>query len=316
RRHHPVWRDSGALCQVIEQDSWPISLHDVGVTYPGQVRAISDVSIEVQPGEMVCVIGPSGAGKSTLIRTINGLNPVSSGQVTVGPHRIDQLKGRFLRRARGDIGMIFQSFNLAEQVDVLDNVLVGRFAHVPVWRAVLGLHTAADKQLAHDALSAVNLLEKAGSRAGALSGGQKQRVAIARALTQQPKILLADEPIASLDPPTAHTVMRDIQRINREQGITVVVTCTNWTWCKNTPTGSSACARGRSSLTVPPKAHSKLTLKPSTTARSWLRMWQNRTRYDLVVPANIKDWTHPDLACGRGCRSHDRARCCAGIRRR
>nr|WP_240940874.1 phosphonate ABC transporter ATP-binding protein [Corynebacterium ammoniagenes] len=223
RRHHPVWRDSGALCQVIEQDSWPISLHDVGVTYPGQVRAISDVSIEVQPGEMVCVIGPSGAGKSTLIRTINGLNPVSSGQVTVGPHRIDQLKGRFLRRARGDIGMIFQSFNLAEQVDVLDNVLVGRFAHVPVWRAVLGLHTAADKQLAHDALSAVNLLEKAGSRAGALSGGQKQRVAIARALTQQPKILLADEPIASLDPPTAHSVMRDIQKINREQGITVVV---------------------------------------------------------------------------------------------
>lgn len=208
---------------MIEQDSWPISLHDVGVTYPGQVRAISDVSIEVQPGEMVCVIGPSGAGKSTLIRTINGLNPVSSGQVTVGPHRIDQLKGRFLRRARGDIGMIFQSFNLAEQVDVLDNVLVGRFAHVPVWRAVLGLHTAADKQLAHDALSAVNLLEKAGSRAGALSGGQKQRVAIARALTQQPKILLADEPIASLDPPTAHSVMRDIQKINREQGITVVV---------------------------------------------------------------------------------------------
>ena len=78
---------------MIEQDSWPISLHDVGVTYPGQVRAISDVSIEVQPGEMVCIIGPSGAGKSTLIRTINGLNPVSSGQVTVGPHRIDQLKG-------------------------------------------------------------------------------------------------------------------------------------------------------------------------------------------------------------------------------
>lgn len=208
---------------MIEQDSWPIALENVGVTYPGGLQAISEVTIDIQPGEMVCVIGPSGAGKSTLIRTINGLNPVSSGQVKVGPHQIDQLKGRSLRRARGDIGMIFQSFNLAERVDVLGNVLVGRFAHTPVWRSVLGLHTAEDKELAQRALESVNLLEKAQAKATALSGGQKQRVAIARALTQQPKILLADEPIASLDPPTAHSVMRDIQKINREQGISVVV---------------------------------------------------------------------------------------------
>ena len=119
--------------------------------------------------------------------------------------------------------MIFQSFNLADRISVMDNVLVGRFAHTPVWRSVLGLHTAGDKDLALRVLDSVNIADKAETRAGALSGGQKQRVAIARALAQQPKILLADEPIASLDPPTAHTVMRDIQRINREQGITVVV---------------------------------------------------------------------------------------------
>ena len=204
---------------MIEHESWPIALDQVSVTYPGGLQAIKGVSMDIQPGEMVGIIGPSGAGKSTLIRTINGLNPISSGQVSVGPHEIDQLRGRSLRQARGDIGMI----NLADRVSVMDNVLVGRFAHTPSWRSVLGIHTAEDKELAQRALESVNIADKAETRAGALSGGQKQRVAIARALAQQPKILLADEPIASLDPPTAHTVMRDIQRINREQGITVVV---------------------------------------------------------------------------------------------
>lgn len=207
----------------MEQISWPIALDNVGVTYPGGLKAISDVTIDIQPGEMVGIIGPSGAGKSTLIRTINGLNPISSGTVSVGPHQIDSLHGRALRQARGDIGMIFQSFNLADRINVMDNVLVGRFAHTPVWRAVLGLHTAEDKELALNALTSVSLDDKAEARAGALSGGQKQRVAIARALAQQPKVLLADEPIASLDPPTAHSVMRDIQKINSERGITVVV---------------------------------------------------------------------------------------------
>lgn len=208
---------------MIEHESWPIALDQVSVTYPGGLQAIEGVSMDIPPGEMVGIIGPSGAGKSTLIRTINGLNPISAGQVSVGPHQIDQLRGRSLRQARGDIGMIFQSFNLADRVSVLDNVLVGRFAHTPGWRSVLGIHTAEDKELAQRALESVNIADKAETRAGALSGGQKQRVAIARALAQHPKILLADEPIASLDPPTAHTVMRDIQRINREQGITVVV---------------------------------------------------------------------------------------------
>ncbi|WP_300907411.1 phosphonate ABC transporter ATP-binding protein [Corynebacterium stationis] len=208
---------------MIKHESWSIALDRVSVTYPGGLQAIKGISINIQPGEMVGIIGPSGAGKSTLIRTVNGLNPVSAGQVSVGPHQIDSLRGRALRKARGDIGMIFQSFNLADRISVMDNVFVGRFAHTPVWRSVLGIHTQEDKELAMRALDSVNIADKAGTLAGALSGGQKQRVAIARALAQQPKILLADEPIASLDPPTAHTVMRDIQRINREQGITVVV---------------------------------------------------------------------------------------------
>lgn len=203
--------------------SWSIVLDDVSVTYPNGTRALKNVSLRVEPGEMVSVVGLSGSGKSTLIRTINGLVPVTTGTVTVGPSRITELHGRALREARGHIGMIFQAFNLAERADVYRNVLVGRFAHTSTLRTLLGAPTTRDKELAMRALDSVGMLDRLWARAGSLSGGQKQRVAIARALTQEPSVMLADEPVASLDPPTAHAVMDDLRRINVDRGLTVVV---------------------------------------------------------------------------------------------
>ncbi|MBC7298997.1 MAG: phosphonate ABC transporter ATP-binding protein [Demequina sp.] len=203
--------------------SWPIDLSHVTVRYPNGVTALTDVSLHIASGEMVAVVGLSGSGKSTLIRTINGLVPVTSGAVRVGPHTVSALSGRPLRALRGHIGMIFQGFNLADRASVYHNVLVGRFAHSPTWRTVLGIAGANDRDIAMRSLESVGMLDKVWGRAGALSGGQKQRVAIARALSQEPAVMLADEPVASLDPPTAHTVMSDLLHINRERNLTVLV---------------------------------------------------------------------------------------------
>lgn len=203
--------------------SWPLRLEGVTVRYPNGVVALRDVDVSIEPGQMVSIVGLSGSGKSTLIRTLNGLVPVTSGTVTAGPHRIDALGGAALRRARGSMGMIFQSFNLADRASVLNNVLVGRVSHAPAWRSLTGWHREADKRIAVEALESVGMLEKAWQRASALSGGQKQRVAIARALAQEPTVMLADEPVASLDPPTAHAVMADLERINKQRGLTVLV---------------------------------------------------------------------------------------------
>ncbi|MEV8339505.1 phosphonate ABC transporter ATP-binding protein [Leucobacter sp. NPDC077196] len=209
--------------QTPDAASWRIALDRVSVTYPTGTRALQDVSLSIEPGEMVSIVGLSGSGKSTLIRTINGLVGVTEGSATVGPHRISDLRGRALREARGHIGMIFQAFNLAERASVYRNTLVGRFAHSPAYRTLLGIPSAEDREIALRALDSVGILDKVWNRAGALSGGQKQRVAIARALSQEPSVMLADEPVASLDPPTAHAVMADLERINAERGLTVLV---------------------------------------------------------------------------------------------
>ncbi len=193
---------------------WPIRLTDVTVRYPNGTVGLRHVSLSVAPGEMVAVVGLSGSGKSTMIRTVNGLVPATSGTVEVGPYVVDELRGRRLRQLRGSVGMIFQGFNLADRASVYHNVLVGRFSHTPTWRTVLGLAGREDRDIVMGALDSVGMLDRVWGRAGALSGGQKQRVAIARALSQQPRVMLADEPVASLDSPTAHTVMSDLRRIN------------------------------------------------------------------------------------------------------
>ena len=201
---------------------WAIRMRDVTVRYPNGVVALDGITLDIEPGEMVSVVGLSGSGKSSMIRTINGLVPITSGNLTVGDHALETARGRSLRALRGEIGMIFQGFNLAGRTSVLNNVLVGRLAHTSLWRTLLGAYSDADKQIAFEALDRVGILAKAWDRASSLSGGQQQRVAIARALSQQPRLVLADEPVASLDPPTAHAVMRDLRRINEELGITVL----------------------------------------------------------------------------------------------
>ena len=216
-------RREASIRQQSDAASWRIALDRVSVTYPGGMRALRDVSLEVAPGEMVSIVGLSGSGKSTLIRTMNGLVPATAGTVSVGPYEVSGLRGRALREARGHIGMIFQAFNLAERANVYRNALVGRFAHSPGYRTLLGIPSANDREITLRALDSVGMLDKVWSRAGALSGGQKQRVAIARALAQEPSVMLADEPVASLDPPTAHGVMADLREINEQRGLTVLV---------------------------------------------------------------------------------------------
>ncbi len=200
-----------------------IRFRDTTVVYPGDVRALDQVSLAISPGELVVVVGLSGAGKSTLIRTINGLVRPTSGRVEVDGREVGTATKRELRAIRADIGMIFQNFNLVKRTSVLNNVLMGRLHQVPGWRTVLGLYPADDVEAAMRSLERVEIVEKAYVRASNLSGGQQQRVGIARALAQEPKVILADEPVASLDPPTSHVVMRDLQRINRDLGITTIV---------------------------------------------------------------------------------------------
>lgn len=200
-----------------------IKFSNASVVYPGGVHALRDLDLEIAEGEFVVVVGLSGAGKSTLVRTINGLVPLTSGTLEVNGRRVDTASRRELRRLRSEIGMIFQSFNLVKRTSVLNNVLMGRLHSTPSWRSLLGLYRTDDKELAMRALERVEIVDKAYVRASNLSGGQQQRVSIARALAQEPKVMLADEPVASLDPPTANVVMRDLQRINRELGITTIV---------------------------------------------------------------------------------------------
>ncbi|WP_166348787.1 phosphonate ABC transporter ATP-binding protein [Phytoactinopolyspora limicola] len=200
-----------------------IRFEQATVTYPGGVKALDGVDLEIPDGEFVVIVGLSGAGKSTLIRTVNGLVPPTGGSVHVGDREVGQLSKRQLRALRADVGMIFQHFNLVNRTTVLNNVLMGRLNRVPSWRSLLGWWGAAEVEVAMQALEVVEIVDKAYVRAANLSGGQQQRVGIARALAQRPTVLLADEPVASLDPPTSHSVMRYLQKVNRELGITTLV---------------------------------------------------------------------------------------------
>lgn len=200
-----------------------IRFENASVTYPGGVHALKNLTLDIHDGEMLIIVGLSGAGKSTLIRAINGLVPLSGGNVTIDGVSVRTAKGRQLREIRSKIGMIFQTFNLVKRTTVLNNVLMGRLHGAGTLRSLIGAYRAEDVEIAMQALERVDIVEKAYVRASNLSGGQQQRVGIARALAQQPKIILADEPVASLDPPTSHVVMRDLQRINRELGITTII---------------------------------------------------------------------------------------------
>jgi phosphonate transport system ATP-binding protein len=189
----------------------------------GDTRAVDAVTLDIAPGEFVGIIGRSGAGKSTLLRLVNRLIDPTSGRVTFGDTDVTALHGRALREWRRDCAMIFQQFNLVERLDVLTNVLVGRLAGRGFISSMAMQFSDAERTMAIEALARLDLVPQALQRSGTLSGGQQQRVAIARALVQQPKIMLADEPIASLDPGNATRVMEALRRINREDGLTVLV---------------------------------------------------------------------------------------------
>lgn len=199
-----------------------IQLKDVTKVYPNGTKGLKDVNLEIDKGEFVVVVGLSGAGKSTLLRSINRLQDITSGDIVIDGKSITAARGRNLRMIRRDIGMIFQNFNLVKRSSVLRNVLTGRVAFYPTWKTTFNLFSQEDKQKAYEALQRVDLADKVYTRADQLSGGQQQRVSIARVLTQDPKIILADEPTASLDPKTSRRVMHDLKMLNEEYGMTVV----------------------------------------------------------------------------------------------
>jgi phosphonate transport system ATP-binding protein len=193
----------------------------------GERRALDDVSLSVASGEMVALIGASGSGKSTMLRHVNGLAAADRGEGMIAVDGRDAQRGgrlaRDIRRTRARVGFVFQQFNLVPRLDVLTNVLAGTLGRVPLWRGLLRVFTTAERAAALRALTRVGIAEQAYQRASTLSGGQQQRAAIARALVQQARIILADEPIASLDPESARRVMEILADINRADGITVVV---------------------------------------------------------------------------------------------
>jgi len=190
--------------------------------YSDGTVALEDVSFSVQDGEFLVVIGLSGAGKSTLLRCINRLIEPTEGKIIWNGVDVTQADSKSLRKIRRDFGMIFQQFNLVQRLSVQMNVLVGRLGYLPPPMSLLYRFSEEDYRMAEEALRKVGLLEMAYKRARELSGGQQQRVGIARALMQQPKVILADEPVASLDPVLAHSILGYLERLNKEEGITVI----------------------------------------------------------------------------------------------
>jgi phosphonate transport system ATP-binding protein len=188
----------------------------------GTKTAVDNASFSVAPGSFIGVIGRSGAGKSTLLRMINRLAEPTSGRIVFDGVDVTALRGRDLRQWRARSAMIFQQFNLVGRLDVLTNVLMGRLSEIPLWRSLAQLWPEEDLAVAMSALEQFDMASMAAQRTDQLSGGQQQRVAIARALVQEPDIILADEPIASLDPRNTRIVMDALLRINKHFGITVI----------------------------------------------------------------------------------------------
>ncbi|MCE1254439.1 MAG: phosphonate ABC transporter ATP-binding protein [Anaerolineae bacterium] len=190
--------------------------------YPNGTQALKDVSFEVEEGEFLAVIGLSGSGKSTLLRCINRLIEPTSGSITWNGTDVTAASGSEIRKIRRQIGMIFQQFNLVKRSSVFTNVISGRLGYLNTLQSLFQIISPADRKLAMSNLEQVGLAEKAFVRADSLSGGQQQRVGIARALMQEPRLILADEPVASLDPVLAHSILKYLEQLNKERGITVI----------------------------------------------------------------------------------------------
>lgn len=200
-----------------------LEIRNVRVVYENGTEALRSVTMSAEKGEIVAIIGRSGAGKSTLLRCVNGLQPVTSGSIVLDGQVITEMDETQLSLVRRQIGFIWQEFNVVERISALRNVLTGRLGYNRNFKALLGLFDRDERELAVRNLERVNLLHRANQRADKLSGGEKQRVSIARALTQQPKLLLADEPVASLDPDLAAQVVADLARLAREDQVLTLI---------------------------------------------------------------------------------------------
>lgn len=199
-----------------------LSVRNLTHTYPNGFQALKGISFDVEAGEFLVIIGLSGSGKSTLLRCLNRLIEPTSGSITFSGSDVTHISADALRRHRAQIGMVFQHFNLIARHSVLNNVLYGALGSSPTFSSMLRRFTDDQLSRANEALRVVGIAEKAQLRADTLSGGQQQRVAIARALMQDPKLVLADEPVASLDPATSHSVMNYLARINTDMQTTVI----------------------------------------------------------------------------------------------
>lgn len=200
-----------------------LSIKNLVKVYGKDTRALNGISLDFYPGEFIVVIGPSGAGKSTFIRCINRLVDPSEGELIFDGLHMEKLSGRKLRKQRSQIGMIFQHYNLVGRTNVIKNVLHGQLSNIPLYKSLLGLYPYEDKKEAVELLRKVGLEDQIYKRADELSGGQMQRVGICRAILQRPKLLLADEPIASLDPISANIVMQQLHTISIEKKLTCIV---------------------------------------------------------------------------------------------
>jgi len=199
-----------------------LSIKDLHKTYPGGVYALRGVTLDIKKGAFFVIIGLSGSGKSTLLRCINRIHEPSSGQILYNGTDITHLQGKAIRQVRSRMGMIFQHFNLVPRRSVMTNVLTGALARTGTIRSLSGQFSSEDRDKAMENIRIMGLDGKESHRIEQLSGGQKQRVAIARALMQDPELLLADEPVASLDPATSTSVMTYLEKVNKELGVTVL----------------------------------------------------------------------------------------------
>ena len=231
-----------------------IEVAGLRVTFPPDVVAVDAVDLTVRPGEFVVVLGRSGSGKTTLLRSLNRLVEPTAGVIRVAGRTVTGASPTELRVIRRQIGMIFQQFNLVRRASVLDNVLAGRLGFIPPLPSLLGRFPTSDHALALECLAQVGLADLAGRRADTLSGGEQQRVAIARALAQQPAVILADEPTASLDPALTTEIMDILRRINVERGLTLVVSQHQLETALAYATRVVGFRRGRVSFDGPPAA--------------------------------------------------------------
>ena len=199
-----------------------LEIKNLSKTYDDGTEALKNVSFTVEDGEFLVIIGLSGSGKSTLLRCINRLIDPTGGEIIWNGKNIAEANSRELRTVRSKIGMIFQHFNLVKRLSVINNVLSGRLGYVSTWKSLFYRFSGKDRKDAYTALERVGIKEQALKRADELSGGQQQRVGIARALMQEPEIVLADEPVASLDPVLAHTILGYLEKMNQDDNITVL----------------------------------------------------------------------------------------------